>query len=419
MIENKLIRVSIIFFIWFFALHIYAVSDRNDSLRRVVSQLEQAIIEKDIEYFKENVSDQFSVSIATMPNAIRYANQVIETDNKIDSVRISSFDNIIYSNNKLFLPVLFYRQGNIANSQIVLDKQLRLVRIDYFDNLYGMNRDEPAKLKATIPFSFENNAIIIKLSINDSNRALRFLFDTGADGMAITREIADEIGLTTNRSHNASVVGANQKISISANNTIHIDSLTIPQQNIAIFDEIGSHDGIIGLNLAQMYIVRVDFDNQNILLYSLGKMEAEHAEVQIPIEVPYGVIQIASKLNLVGKEEIAGDFILDTGAGFHVVAFSPFVRKNRLLLSGFKYESTNSMLSMGHTTMVYHGKAELFSFGGLEFLDFPISLQASAGNDDWNPGVAGSIGIELLKRYNFTINLVDKKLGFTPVSMPK
>ncbi len=418
MIENKLIRVSIIFFIWFFALHIYAVSDRNDSLRRVVSQLEQAIIEKDIEYFKENVSDQFSVSIATMPNAIRYANQVIETDNKIDSVRISSFDNIIYSNNKLFLPVLFYRQGNIANSQIVLDKQLRLVRIDYFDNLYGMNRDEPAKLKATIPFSFENNAIIIKLSINDSNRALRFLFDTGADGMAITREIADEIGLTTNRSHNASVVGANQKISISANNTIHIDSLTIPQQNIAIFDEIGSHDGIIGLNLAQMYIVRVDFDNQNILLYSLGKMEAEHAEVQIPIEVPYGVIQIASKLNLVGKEEIAGDFILDTGAGFHVVAFSPFVRKNRLLLSGFKYESTNSMLSMGHTTTVYHGKAELFSFGGLEFLDFPISLQASAGNDDWNPGVAGSIGIELLKRYNFTINLVDKKLGFTPVSKP-
>lgn len=273
-----------------------------------------------------------------------------------------------------------------------------------------MHRDRPSTLITKVPFEYINDAIIVSLKINEYDKTLRFLFDTGADGMAITKQLADEIGLTTDRQNEASIVGTSRNISISSNNTVHLDTLSITRQNIAIFEDMGDKDGIIGLNLAKEYIVKVDFTKSQLLLYSMGDYTPSHEEIVVPITVPEGIVQIPSQLDLTGKKTIDANFVLDTGAGFHVVAFSPFVRKNRLLLSGFKYDSQSSMISLGHSTQVYHGKASHFTFGGINIANMPITLQASSGNDNWEPGASGSIGIKLLKDYNFTINLVEKEI---------
>lgn len=51
-----------------------------------------------------------------------------------------------------------------------------------------------------------------------------------------------------------------------------------------------------------------------------------------------------------------------------------------------------------------------FSFGGLHFEKMSISLQASSWNSNWDPSAAGSIGIQLIQEFNFTINLVEKEI---------
>jgi hypothetical protein len=98
------------------------------------------------------------------------------------------------------------------------------------------------------------------------------------------------------------------------------------------------------------------------------------------------------------------------------MAFSPFVRSNRLLLSGgFKPERQSATVSMGITTPTYEGKAYEFALGtAVKQTDMPVSLQASSGNSTWKPDADGSAGVKLLSRYNFTINLPKNEVHFAP-----
>lgn len=410
MLKNSMIRVSLIIIIILNStFEICASSIRNDSVKRVVSILEEAIKTKEVDKLREIVAPEFSVSVATMPGALGYANQVLQNGKELDEISLLSVEDA--DDGGFVVSVKFIGEEIEAEtSKILLDTEYKIKYIDYFDSLYGMFRYEPSELKVTIPFELQEESIILNVKINDSERPLRFLFDTGADGLAITTELGKEIGLEEDVQRSTSIVGAHTNISISRNNTLHLDSLSIPGQSIALFDDMGTYDGIVGLVLAKRFIVKVNFDDSVLELYSMGDYTPGKEETAVSIGLPDGLVQVEGALDLFGKGHIPGSFILDTGAGFNLVLFSPFVRKNRLLLSGFKYESQGSMLSLGHATHVYHGKAVELLLGNVSFKDIPITLQASSGNTDWNPTEAGSLGIKQLQNYNFTIDLVKKKL---------
>lgn len=389
----------------------------RDEIVKQVSQLEQAVVGKDVSLLDGCIAPDFSISAATMPGAINYLQPILRQGAEVDSIRVASIG-IHYreKDREKRLGLVFYLKGQAPIRTFAgLNEANQFRYIDYFDQLYGMSRDRTANLRAVIPFEWENNAIILSLRLNESERPFRFLFDTGADGMAITKHLADSLGLQVSREQSASIVGENRTIRISSGNVVYLDTLSIPNQNIAIFEDMGTHDGIIGLNLAKQFIVKVDFDRLQLSLYSLGDYSYEPGGIRIPVKVPSGIMKTLCTLNLLGNKALTEEYIFDTGAGFHVVAFSPFVRKNRLLLSGFKYESSSSMLSMGHATLIYHGKAVDFKVGDvLHRKDMPIALQASSGGGNWDPEAAGSIGIQLISQYNFTINLVEKEIYMQP-----
>ena len=77
---------------------------------------------------------------------------------------------------------------------------------------------------ASIPFEFRNDQIVVKLKINDSDRVLNMLFDTGADGVGMKKEVADAIGLKESRKQQTQVVGAITEIVISSGNTLRFDT---------------------------------------------------------------------------------------------------------------------------------------------------------------------------------------------------
>lgn len=64
-----------------------------------------------------------------------------------------------------------------------------------FDRLFGDSRYRKSSLAAVLPFRIEGGSIILSARLNDSPRVMSFLLDTGADGMAIRRSLADSIGL--------------------------------------------------------------------------------------------------------------------------------------------------------------------------------------------------------------------------------
>ena len=281
-------------------------------------------------------------------------------------------------------------------------------------------RDVAAQ-EAVIPFEVWSGQIVVSLRLNGSGAVLRFLFDTGADGMAIRRSLADSLGLTVSHRQNASVVGGSVQVEISSANTVHLsDTFALKGQNIALFPDIKHGlDGVIGLNLAAAHAVGVDFDKKQIRLSAFGAQQREEAAAVIPIaDRRGGLVVIQGALNVAGKKEVVGNFIFDTGAAYHLIAFSRFVRKNRLLLTGFQPEGQASTVSMGRATPVFYGKAHSFRLApDLAFADMPVTLQAStgagsAGAPDGAPD--GSIGIKLIQNFNFSIDLQKKELRLYP-----
>ena len=270
----------------------------------------------------------------------------------------------------------------------------------------------------TIPFEVINSSIVLKVKINNSNKTLRLLFDTGADGMAISKSLADSIGLKITSSSQVSVVGGSMKIDISAANDVHLENgFILKDQNIAVFQQTKTNvDGLIGNTMTRHYITKVDFNKYELSLYEFTNYEYEKGGTIVPVTIPDGLFIIPGNVEITAGKLYTGNFVFDTGASYNLICFRPFVRQNRLLTSGFVSEYHAATVSMGISSPTFNGKANSFSFANTPQLkNMPITLMAGGGqNENWNPGFDGSIGMGIISRYNFTINCKKNEVYLVP-----
>lgn len=362
----------------------------------------------------KSLAADFSVGAYSHQTAVSCL-KTIASRYSCDSIRLKGIQEI---GGKQQLRLQLYPKGKApVETAAYADKEFKLLYLDLFDQLYGMNRYQASKLVAKIPFETEHGSIILKVKINGSRQPLRLLFDTGADGIALKSSLADSIGIKHSAEQNASVVGGQMKIKISEGNVLHFGDFEWKDQRIALFEEMGKGtDGIIGNGLAKRYITKVDFDLKEISLYDFGDYKYPQAGVAVPVSVPSGLFIIPGVLGIVPGQSFPGSFVFDSGAAYQLICFRPFVKQNRLLVGGFKPEYHSSTTSMGISTPTFSGKAATFAFSKMpEIKNMPISLMAGGGqSEDWKPGFDGSIGIRLISRYNFTINLQSKEIYFSP-----
>ena len=386
----------------------------KDSLKQVVQTLNDGFRNKDMQLIQRCLSERFSVSTASMPYAQQFLDRLVEY-RALDDITLVDIDSSTW-NTTLVKVAIKSRLGD-SESIIAFDEYYKVVFIDFLDRIYGHSRYNVSETKAVIPFAMTNEAIVVPLKLNDCDTTLYFFLDTGADGMAIRKTLADSLHLSTDHDQDANIVGGVMNVPISRNNTVHLTgSFALNSQNIALFDKIGyDWDGSIGLNMAQNYIVDINFDTQQITLSTFGKCTGKnHGEI-IPITNHYGLITLDGSLNLTGEEDIAGKFVFDSGAGFHLIVFDHFVRRHHLQQTDFKPEAQSVTESMGHITTIFTGKAQQFSFSPhLIYNELPIALQVSSSpqKDEQTPD--GSIGIELIRQFNVTIDLLQKELTLTP-----
>lgn len=383
---------------------------------QLLGSVQEAFDARDTSHIVPLLAADFSVSTQTWPASAFMLQQVFLRSNLKCKVELSDKEVLRLPDGRVKAELKYIFEDTTKVSNIVLNRYGKIEYVDYFDQQYGLFRDKPSKLVATVPFEFRNGKIVLKLRLNDNTDELNFLFDTGADGMAITDSLAKVQGLKVARSQSTSVVGGNVDVQISSGNTVHLGDVVIPNRNIAIFNQRRDDtDGILGITLANRYIVRVDFDESLIYLYSLGSYEDEDKEHTVHVTVPAGLAIIDGGLNVKGEKDVQGRFVFDTGAKFSLVCFNNFVSKNRLLVSGFDYDSVSNMTSMGQNTTVYNGSVKEFWLGDKQVVveNMPVSLQASTGRKDWVPSADGSLGIYFTENYNFTVNLVAKEITFS------
>lgn len=358
-----------------------------------------------------DLSVDFSVAAYTQPAAGNCLQSIAERY-RCDSVRV---ENKKENSRRIF----FYNQGAVKNSGIVyLDSTGKILYIDVFDKLYGMNRNAHSRLLVKVPFETdEHGSVYLLVRLNNSSRVLRLLFDTGADGMALRKDLADSLGLNVTETQRTSVVGGNMQVDISGHNIVHLDTFSIIEQNIALFKDMhGNSDGIIGNSLAKMFITKVDYDHKELSLYNFGDYNYDASGQAVPVKVQAGLFIVPGNIAITKGKGYNGDFVFDLGAAYSLICFRPFVKHHRLLVDGFKPEYSATTTSMGMVTPTFAGRAALFSFAGIKPIEnIPVTLMSGGGQSErWNPGFDGSIGTRIISRYNFTINLQNKEIWLSP-----
>lgn len=391
----------------------FNVSAQQDKKARdVIVAYETAFKNRDFEKMKTLLADDFSIAVYETPSTDRLFEGILERYYLLDSLNVKSV-NTVEGETRVQV-THFFKDQRPHTSTIVLNSGHKIKYADLLDQLYKVDRYQTSELIARIPFQMLHGSIAVKLKLNDSEDKFTMLFDTGADGMALSPTAAAKANIKNIRDHSTSVVGGTANVKISSGNTIRVGELSIPDQNLVVFPQISKgFDGIFGGNFLSKYITRVDFDTQKIELYSFG----EYKGIGTPTPTSYasGVPVIECDIKLNNGKEAQGSYVFDTGAGYNVISFGPFVHEYKLD-EEFKYDYLSTNYSVGHATQTMMGNYDQLRFSEFTFYNVGGALQAyQEDNKSWASN-DGSIGIEVIKRFNFTVDLLHKVIYLEPNS---
>ena len=299
---------------------------------------------------------------------------------------------------------------------------LWLVIIIHPSSIYAQEEfvPPPAKLLTTFAFKqFSGGVVVLKAKLNDIPDSLNFILDTGSGGISL-----DSLTCVT---YNLKVVPSDRtirgiagirQVNFTNNNTLHLPGLTVDSLNFHINDyEIlssvyGQHvDGIIGYSFFSRYIVKVNYDSNQISVYSQGSMKypkGGHLLKPLLVSLP---IQTA-KVRDAGPETTAR-FYFDIGAGLCLLLSSDFVTDS--LKFGPKKKMRNTQAEgVGGKAYMKVTTVREFRIGPYRFRKVPVYVFDDEYNVTSYPYLGGLIGNDLLRRFNLIINYQRRDIYLMP-----
>ncbi|MGE8342572.1 MAG: retropepsin-like aspartic protease [Flavobacterium sp.] len=397
----------ILLLILIFGCTIYA----QNSIQKSIKTFEKAFQNKSYQEMKDLLAPQFTVGVGDASSNEFYLNGIFKAFPALDSIQIGKS---VAIKNETFVLVDFCFNGKEKKpSQIVFNSENKMLYVTFFDGLYKVDRHAQVKEVASIPFEIIENGIAIKIKLNKADREFLMLFDTGADGMALNPDSAYKAGVVVTKSKSASVVGGSQQVQYSADNTIYIGDQVLKNQGLVIFPKHGVYDGLFGANLLRNFITSVNFDTMTIDLYNFGNFNYWGKAKPLVFDYKSGLPVVKMNLTFEDKKTVEGSFTFDTGAGYDLIAYGPFNHKNNLEAS-LKTEYTSVNYSLGKQTKIVGGAIPNVAINGNNFPNVTIALQEyEEANKNW-AYADGSLGIDLIKRFNFTIDLLHKTAYLEP-----
>ena len=323
----------------------------------------------------------------------------------------------------------------------VLNKPARVlllifICISLFNLTYSQNPlkefrfQNDKKSSITLPFKLINNLIVIQVSINNSD-SLNFILDTGVTTSILTDiEGIDSIILNYVREINLRGLGKGDDIKAihSYGNEIGIGELIGRNQDIFILNDAKLKlstklgfpvHGILGFTVFSNYIVYINYDRMLITFYKSDKFKYsgkyrrfKTLQFTFHDSKPYINLEMIDHL---GKSFII-KLLMDTGAS-HTIWLDP-----GSMISGLKIpeKTTLTYLGTGLNGDIYGhlGRMSKVILDGSVLNDVIISFPDSSsiskilGSDGRN----GSVGSEILKRFNMLIDFPNNKLLIKPNS---
>jgi hypothetical protein len=277
----------------------------------------------------------------------------------------------------------------------------------------------PAKFIATIPFTqLTGGIIILHATLDDYKDSLNFVLDTGSGGISLDSTTSEYYKLKLVPSDRIVRGIAGMKyVSFANGHNIHLEGLTVNDLDFHINNyEIlssayGMHiDGIIGYSFFRRYLVYIDYDEQEIKIYTPGTYKYPRGGYLLKPQFSTIPMQMAAVKD---NNSVTGKFYLDTGAGLCLLMNDDFARDSAVFKKKRKMYLTQAEGLGGKTDMQLSVVKEL-KVGPYRFHNVPAYVFPDDFNVTNYPVLGGLVGNDILRRFNVLLNYPQQEIYIKP-----
>jgi len=283
------------------------------------------------------------------------------------------------------------------------------------------NKISPAVLLTRLPFvTLSGGIMVIELKLNNFPDTLNFILDTGSGGVSLDSTTVSYFHLPiTPTEKRLRGIGSMRKISYVMDQTLHFPNLDVEHLDIHIndYDLLTSVygvkiDGIVGYSFLSRYIVKVNYDNNTLEIYSPGQIKYPRSGIVIR-PVINGIPSFDASVT--DSSTADSRFYFDTGAGLCLLMSEAFEKDSSILSKNKKIILTQAEGLGGKTPMKLTTVKEV-RIGKYKFKKVPAHIFADEFNVTAYPSLGGLIGNDLLRRFNLTINYGQREIHLKPNS---
>jgi len=289
--------------------------------------------------------------------------------------------------------------------------------------LKGVAQEEfvlpPAKLLARIPFTqLSGGIVIIKARLDNYPDTLNFVFDTGSGGISLDSVTANYLKLSFVKTEKTirGIAGI-KSVDFSNDHTLSMGGLNTQHLDFHINDyELLTSvygikiDGIVGYSFLRRYIVRIDYDNMYIEVFSPGRYKYPRGGFLLKPNFSTLPLQLAT---LDDEREVTSRFIFDTGAGLSFLLSKDFVDDSLFFKKKRKMYPTQAE-GLGGKRQMSITVANEVKIGPYKFKKVPVHIFEDDYNVTSYPLLGGLIGNDILRRFNVILNYPEQSIHLKP-----
>ncbi|MFT4022344.1 MAG: aspartyl protease family protein [Flavihumibacter sp.] len=279
----------------------------------------------------------------------------------------------------------------------------------------------PAQFITDIPFRvYSGGVVMVRAAFDDVPDSLNFILDTGSGGISLDSQTVERFRIPTELSDRTiRGIAGMKKVRFANHHRLKLPGLQVDSLNFHVNDyEILTSvygekiDGIIGFSFFSRYVVKIDYDEQKLKVFTQGSFHYPRGGFMLrPVLATIPITELALRDHTASRAR----YFFDTGAGLCLLLTDAFVsdslvfdRKKKMYLT--QAEGLGGKSSMKLTTL-----REL-KIGPYKFRKVPTYIF----NDEYNvtsyPYLGGLIGNDLLRRFNVYLNYQRRDIYLVPNS---
>ena len=266
-----------------------------------------------------------------------------------------------------------------------------------------------AKLISRVPFStFAGGIVVIRAQLAGYPDTLNFIMDTGSADVSLDSTTCLRMNIKPVQTDKLiSGVGGVRRMSYVNNQSLLLGQIRVDSLHFHVGDyqllssEYGDRiDGIIGNDFYKRYIVKIDYDINEMYVYSKG--DFNYPKGGFTLKPTFSILPT----ELAAIEDIRAvkaRFYFDTGAGLCVLLNSDFIGDSSILNPEKKPFPVQAH-GMGGKVIMHVTTIKEFKLGPYRFRNLPAHIFDDVYHITSYPYLAGLIGNDILRRFNIILN---------------